>query len=164
MLSLTICWRFMIHLMSKYFLNWANIQLWFNLLFLFTQWKRKLKLNSGTLFLRNQAIKTIKYPLLISVQWRPSLFLLKEVINIVLGENILTDTFDLLNYINWFSWYFLHLVHFPICDELCPGRCYDSTIVGCCHPECAVGCTGPSNSDCLVSQICWIGIFLFYFF
>lgn len=44
------------------------------------------------------------------------------------------------------------IVHFPICDELCPGRCYDSTIVGCCHPECAVGCTGPSNSDCLMCK------------
>ena len=40
-----------------------------------------------------------------------------------------------------------------MCDELCPGRCYDSTIVGCCHPECAVGCTGPSNTECTVSGV-----------
>ncbi|XP_062594580.1 epidermal growth factor receptor-like [Saccostrea cucullata] len=44
------------------------------------------------------------------------------------------------------------IVHFPVCDELCPGRCYDSTIVGCCHPECAVGCTGPSNTQCLMCK------------
>ncbi|XP_048775764.1 epidermal growth factor receptor-like [Ostrea edulis] len=43
-------------------------------------------------------------------------------------------------------------VHYPVCDELCPGRCYDSTIVGCCHPECAVGCTGPSNVDCFMCK------------
>nr|XP_022328364.1 epidermal growth factor receptor-like isoform X1 [Crassostrea virginica] len=42
--------------------------------------------------------------------------------------------------------------HFPVCDELCPGRCYDSTIVGCCHPECAVGCTGPSNTECTMCK------------
>ncbi|XP_076089481.1 epidermal growth factor receptor-like [Mytilus galloprovincialis] len=34
------------------------------------------------------------------------------------------------------------------CHSSCPGRCYDSYILGCCHPECAIGCYGPSDSDC----------------
>ncbi|CAG2236465.1 ERBB4 [Mytilus edulis] len=33
------------------------------------------------------------------------------------------------------------------CHSSCPGRCYDSYILGCCHPECAIGCYGPSDSD-----------------
>ncbi|KAJ8320306.1 hypothetical protein KUTeg_001893 [Tegillarca granosa] len=38
------------------------------------------------------------------------------------------------------------------CDpsSTCPGRCYK---FGCCHPECAVGCFGPFETDCIVSII-----------
>ncbi|OWF51310.1 epidermal growth factor receptor-like [Mizuhopecten yessoensis] len=34
------------------------------------------------------------------------------------------------------------------CHQDCPGRCYDSYILGCCHPECAIGCYGPRDTDC----------------
>ncbi|KAL5005994.1 hypothetical protein ScPMuIL_017152 [Solemya velum] len=34
------------------------------------------------------------------------------------------------------------------CHATCPGRCYNDDILGCCHPECANGCWGPSENDC----------------
>nr|AKE50883.1 epidermal growth factor receptor [Pinctada fucata] len=43
-------------------------------------------------------------------------------------------------------------VHTPVCDPFCPGRCFNEDIFGCCHPECAVGCTGPSDTDCVMCK------------
>jgi hypothetical protein len=40
-----------------------------------------------------------------------------------------------------------------ICDSRCEGRCFGKDIRDCCHPQCAVGCTGPSRHECLVRKI-----------
>lgn len=34
------------------------------------------------------------------------------------------------------------------CDMSCPGRCYKEGLLGCCHPECAVGCHGNLDTEC----------------
>ena len=36
------------------------------------------------------------------------------------------------------------------CPAQCDGRCYGNETHECCDLECAAGCTGPRNSDCLV--------------
>ncbi|XP_041374721.1 uncharacterized protein LOC121387618 [Gigantopelta aegis] len=34
------------------------------------------------------------------------------------------------------------------CTSMCLNHCFDTGVFGCCHPECAVGCTGPLDTDC----------------
>ena len=38
------------------------------------------------------------------------------------------------------------------CDLSCPGRCYKPGILGCCHPECAIGCHGSLDTECEVNS------------
>lgn len=39
------------------------------------------------------------------------------------------------------------------CDEICyPGRCHSEGILGCCHPQCAAGCTGGLDTQCEVCK------------
>ncbi|XP_041375055.1 receptor tyrosine-protein kinase erbB-3-like [Gigantopelta aegis] len=40
----------------------------------------------------------------------------------------------------------LNLSH--TCIDRCPRRCYAEHFAGCCNPECAEGCFGPSDTDC----------------
>lgn len=42
-------------------------------------------------------------------------------------------------------------VHRLECDSICPGspkRCFRKGILGCCHPQCAVGCKDGLDTDC----------------
>ncbi|XP_053570529.1 epidermal growth factor receptor isoform X2 [Bombina bombina] len=39
-----------------------------------------------------------------------------------------------------------------ICAQQCPGRCRGLMPSDCCHSQCAAGCTGPKESDCLVCR------------
>ncbi|KAK7112429.1 epidermal growth factor receptor-like [Littorina saxatilis] len=38
------------------------------------------------------------------------------------------------------------------CNETCGWRCYGPEADNCCHPDCAVGCTGPGPQECLVCK------------
>jgi len=38
------------------------------------------------------------------------------------------------------------------CNETCGWRCYGEEADECCHPNCAVGCTGPGPGDCLMCK------------
>ncbi|KAK3587041.1 hypothetical protein CHS0354_008065 [Potamilus streckersoni] len=43
-------------------------------------------------------------------------------------------------------------VRTPECHTICPGRCFESGLLGCCHPECAIGCYGPFVTDCFMCK------------
>ncbi|XP_045177648.1 epidermal growth factor receptor-like [Mercenaria mercenaria] len=34
------------------------------------------------------------------------------------------------------------------CDPICPGKCFKEGIIGCCHPQCAVGCRNGLDTEC----------------
>ncbi|GFN83663.1 epidermal growth factor receptor [Plakobranchus ocellatus] len=38
------------------------------------------------------------------------------------------------------------------CHELCHGRCFGEGADECCHDTCAVGCVGPTNTDCYLCK------------
>ncbi|XP_046377655.1 epidermal growth factor receptor-like [Haliotis cracherodii] len=38
------------------------------------------------------------------------------------------------------------------CEESCPYRCFGPEVGQCCHATCAVGCTGPTERDCLACK------------
>ncbi|KAK3587042.1 hypothetical protein CHS0354_008066 [Potamilus streckersoni] len=50
------------------------------------------------------------------------------------------------------SEYLCQEVRQPECEPICQGRCYDSIFLSCCHPECAIGCTGPFATDCTMCK------------
>ena len=49
----------------------------------------------------------------------------------------------------------MHIVSHDICAQQCLdglgyGRCFGTAPNECCHYQCAAGCTGTTNADCLV--------------